>query len=494
MTSKTTSEELERTLQRAAEASSALAETPRSTRAIYLDRVADALESEREALVATAHEETHLPLARLNAELTRTVFQARLFADELRRGLFLGATVDHADDGWPMGPRPDLRRATVPLGVVLVFAASNFPFAFSVFGGDSASALAAGCPVILKAHSYHPQLSLQTARVVIDALASAGAPVGAFAAIAGRDAGVAALRDDRVDAAGFTGSLHAGRMLHDIAATRPRPIPFFGELSSVNPVFVTRSAARSRPKVVATGLVASVTNGVGQFCTKPGIVFLPAESDLVAAVVEEARRVAPQPMLHPNIAESFHESVDAVSAQYGVEHRLRAEEREELMTGPEVLTTTSERFLVASDDLSRECFGPAVLLVTYENESELPGLAETFSGELTASLHAEPDDEIVGPLVRILRRRVGRLVWNGWPTGVTVSYAQQHGGPYPATTASSTTSVGMAAIERFLRPVAYQDWPEHLLPPELTDANPEGAPQRVDGEAHTTHTTDRSAR
>ncbi|MBE3011089.1 aldehyde dehydrogenase (NADP(+)) [Microbispora sp. NEAU-D428] len=466
----------------AASAASArpFARTTPEERSRMLHAVAAALDAHAEELVPLAEAETHLPEPRLRGELKRTSFQARLMGDRLRQGLLADVRIDHADPGWPMGPRPDIRRTTVPLGPVLVFAASNFPFAFSVAGGDSVSALAAGCPVVVKAHPGHPRLSRRTAEVVAAALGETGAPEGVFALIEGVAAGVAAVQDPRVRAVAFTGSLRGGRHLFDLACARDEPIPFYGELGSTNPVVITPSAWRSRAEEVARGLAASFTLGSGQFCTKPGIVLVPDASALVAALPP----VHSGPMLTPGLTDGFRKSLDELSATPGVEVALVGEPLEEGVPAPVVLRTTAATVLADPRILELECFGPSTLLVEYVREDEVYEVVGALRGQLTATVQAGPDDdELALALVPLLAEHAGRVLWNDWPTGVTVSDAQQHGGPYPASTAPATTSVGTGAVARFLRPVAFQNLPDAALPAELRDGA--SGPRLVDGHLKT---------
>ena len=452
-------------------------------RAALLVAVADALDAAGDELVPLAREESGLPEGRLRGELLRTTVQLRMFADVLTEGAHLRVVIDHADPDASPAPRPDLRRMLVPLGPVLVFAASNFPFAFSVAGGDTASALAAGCPVVLKAHPGHPRLSVRTGEIVAAALQAAGAPTGTFAVIHGVDAGVSALRDPRVRAGAFTGSVNAGRALFDVAAGREDPIPFFGELGSVNPAFVTPGAVTARGAQIAEGFVGSFTLGAGQFCTKPGLLFLPRGHGLEQALADAVRSVEPARMLHSKVYEGYRKQSEAVRTAAGVRTLMAgaADDPAGLSVTPTLLATDAPTFRRQRNLLLEEAFGPQSVVVEYDGEAELLPAARTFTGDLTATVHAEPGEEAVaGPLLETLRERAGRIVFNGWPTGVAVTAAMQHGGPYPSTTCPSHTSVGTAALERFVRPVAYQDVPEALLPEPLRDDNPLGVPQRVD--------------
>ncbi|MFJ1768291.1 aldehyde dehydrogenase (NADP(+)) [Amycolatopsis sp. NPDC088138] len=473
---------LEKILAAAAEAARPAAEATPADRGRWLTAVADALDAAADELVPLAHAETHLPATpRLAGELKRTTFQLRLFAEVLTEGEYLGATVDHADPDWPMGARPDIRRVKTAIGPVLVFAASNFPFAFSVAGGDTASALAAGCPVILKAHPGHPELSAQTGLIVREALLKAGAPAGLFNVIFGQDEGVTALKDPRIAAASFTGSIPGGRALFDIANARPRPIPFYGELGSVNPVVVTEGAIAARGEAVAKGYAGSFTLGAGQFCTKPGLLFLPEDHGLTETLRSALEGAAPQPMLNDRIASGYASTLAKLREVPGVDV-VSASPSEAPAFTPTLLATTGNQFLEGGEAVHQECFGPASLIVTYADQAELLSLLDVVEPGLTATIHGEESDaDWLRPVLPSLARVAGRLLWNDWPTGVTVSWAQQHGGPYPATTAPTTTSVGTAAIERFLRPIAWQGFPDALLPEPLQEANPWQLPRRTDG-------------
>lgn len=470
----TTPAELEQALADAAAAASAFGASEPAVRAGWIRAVADALDGAADELVPIAMRESSLPEARLRGEVARSTGQLRMFADVLEEGSLLEVIIDTADAQAKPVPRPDLRRVLVPLGPVLVFAASNFPFAFSVCGGDTASALAAGCPVIVKAHPGHPELSARTAEVMIGALASAGAPAGSFGLIQGFDVGVTALKDQRITAAGFTGSVPAGKALHEIAVTRPEPIPFYGELGSLNPVFVTQAAIDARGKDIATGYVGSFTLGVGQFCTKPGLLFLPAGHGLQDQLASAVGGVAEAPMLNDRIKDGFSSGLDRLQKVDGI--RVWASGSATL------LQTTVGELLARRDEILEECFGPVSIVVEYSSLDELRAAVEAFEGNLTATLHAESSDtELAAELLPLLTARAGRVLWNGWPTGVAVSWAQHHGGPFPSTVGSIHTSVGVTAARRFQRPVAYQDTPDAVLPDVLKDANPSGISRRVNG-------------
>lgn len=467
--------ELDRLAERAAAAAPILAASTADERAAWLGAIADALDAGVDELVAIADEETALGEVRLRGEAGRTSGQLRLFAEVVLEGSYLEAIVDDADPS-ATPPRPELRRLLVPLGPVAVYAASNFPFAFSVLGGDTASALAAGSPVIVKAHSGHPRLSARTAQLAIDALAAAGAPEGTLALVEGRAAGEALVQHPRIRAAGFTGSLSGGRALFDLASSRPDPIPFHGELGSINPVVITPAAAAARAEQLASGFVGSFTLGTGQFCTKPGVVFVPAEADaLVAAVVAGATTASGGRMLTERIAEAFPAGVEQLAADPAV----RVIARGSGGTAPTVLETDARSVAERPGALLEEVFGPAALLVRYADEEQLLAALDAVPGGLTATLHSEPDDEVEAVLAR-LAERAGRVLFGGWPTGVAVGWAQHHGGPWPATT-SGYTSVGATAIRRFQRPLVFQDAPQHLLPAALRDDALARIPHRRNG-------------
>ncbi|RXZ67288.1 aldehyde dehydrogenase (NADP(+)) [Agromyces albus] len=447
-------------------------------RAAWLSAVADALDANGPELIALADEESHLGTARLTGELARTTSQLRLFAEAVVEGSYLEATVDHPNSA-TIPPRPDLRRMLRPLGPVAVFSASNFPFAFSVAGGDTASALAAGCPVIVKGHSAHPRLSRRTADVVASALATAGAPDGVFGLVEGRETGVALVQHPSIRAVGFTGSLHGGRALFDLASGRPDPIPFYGELSAVNPVLITAAALEARADDLAAGLAASFTLGAGQFCTNPGVVFVPTGSGFAERVGAAVGATAPVPMLTDGIAAAFADGLSGLAAHDGVTV-VAGDAAQQPGTGSAVvLSTTTAAVLADPSALLVECFGPSTLVVEYDRVDDALDAIRAIGGSLTATVHAEPGEEL-GGIVEVLTEIAGRVLFAGWPTGVAVSWAQQHGGPWPSTT-SIHTSVGATAVRRFLRPVAYQDAPDAVLPPELRESNPLGIPRRVDG-------------
>lgn len=471
----TTTSSLDAILDRATAAKAVLAAQSPTQRYGQLVAVADALDDSADNLIPVAMAESHLLEARLRGELRRTTMQLRLLAEEAKSGELLDVRIDDPDPDFGSGPRPDLRRMRHPLGVTLNFAASNFPFAFSVAGGDTAAALAAGCPVVVKAHEGHPELSEQTATVVEQALAGTDAPPGTFALISGRETGVAALRDDRVDAATFTGSVPGGLALAEIAAGRDRPIPFYGELGSINPVLVTRAAIAARGAEIASGFVDSFTLGNGQFCTKPGVLFLPEGHGLDVALSEAVAAKSTGRLLTPAIAQGFRDRVADSAATLGGRELAHSDTEIDTPT-PGLVAIDFPTFRENQQQALTEVFGPYSVIVEYPDTTELSEIVRDLDGSLTLTLHAEPDDDAAA-LLADMSDRAGRVLVNDWPTGVSVSPAQHHGGPYPSTTNSLHTAVGTAAVERFLRPVSYQNLPQDWLPVALRDDNPWDVPQ-----------------
>jgi NADP-dependent aldehyde dehydrogenase len=457
-------------------------------RAEFLNEAAARLRGATEEIVAVCRAESGLPEARVRSEHERTWRQIEAFAAVVESGDYVDAIIDLADpDARPIA-RPDVRRMLVPTGPVAVFGASNFPLAFSTAGGDTASALAAGCPVVVKGHPSHPGTSAVVAREMLAAVDKVGLPEGTFALLqsGGVAIGEALVDEPAIAAVGFTGSLAGGRALYDRAAARPKPIPVYAEMGSVNPIVVTRAALRARAEAIAEGLVASVASFGGQLCTKPGVVFVPAGAEGDAFVSDVAARLAasePQVMLNERLRDALAERVAELAALVAP-----AGEPPASPDGPG-FRFAPMAFRAAAADLEREPallderFGPVVLLLGYRSEEELLAALDRVEGQLTGSLHSEAEDEpLMRTLVDALAARAGRLVFDGFPTGVAVTHGMTHGGPYPATTAPGTTSVGMTAIERFLRPVAWQNAPAAALPPALRDENPLGIWRRVNGE------------
>jgi len=411
----------------------------------------------------------------------RMTGQLRLMAQVVREGSFLGLVLDQAlPDATP--PRPDLRRMNVPLGPVAVFSASNFPFAFATIGGDTAASLAAGCPAVVKPNPGHPRLADAVMAIGQDALAAAGAPAGMLTMVShDLQAGIDLVADDRIEAVAFTGSQRGGLALARLAAERPRPIPFFGELGSVNPVFVTADAARERGAAIAEGWVASFTLGAGQFCTKPGLLVAPRDESLRAAAQSAAQGVGGQGMLTEAIRETYLRGLSERLESTGVEVLAGGGWDAATDTVTPTLVSVSIDAVLADPALLEECFGPTSILVEYTDEKQMLDLAEALPGLLSAGVHGQGGEAIIAELLPRLVAHAGRVLWNGWPTGVAVTWSMHHGGPFPATTAAATTSVGAAAVDRFLRPVTWQGMPQEILPVPLRDGNPWGVPRRVDG-------------
>lgn len=443
-------------------------------RAAALDAIAAALDEHKDELVALADRETALGLPRLTGEVARTTGQLRLFAQLLWDGAYQGTLVEHAEEA-----RPDLRRVNRPLGPVAVFSASNFPFAFSVAGGDTASALAAGCPVIVKAHEAHPHTSLRTAELIKQTLTTIGAPAGVFDLVFGFEAGVSLVGHAGITGVGFTGSTRGGLALAKLCAERPTPIPFYGELGSVNPVFVLPGAVAKRGAEIASGYAGSLTLGSGQFCTNPGIIFVPEDAGLLDSIAEAVSGTVGAPMLAERIHSGLVAGLEELAAVPGV--RLLAEGKPgdgPWAPTPAVYAVSAEDFRANADRLREEHFGPVGLVVTYvpgtgPEPYHLLKLGSVGEGHLTSTIHLDAENEqdvaAARELLPHLERIAGRIVFNGWPTGVAVTHAQHHGGPFPATTAPAHTSVGAAAIRRWLVPVVYQDAPAALLPTVLQD-------------------------
>ena len=459
-------------------------------RAALLDAIAAEIESLGDALIEQAHAETALGADRLKGERTRTVNQLRLFARLVEEGSWVAARIDRPDPDRKPVPKPDLRRVLIPIGPVVVFAASNFPLAFSVAGGDTASALAAGCPVVVKTHPAHPGTSEMVAGAVARAVRSAGMPPGIFSSLHGPSpvVGMGLVRHPMTKAVAFTGSLRAGRALFDAAAARPEPIPVYAEMGSINPVFVLPGALAERGRQIAEGLKASVTLGAGQFCTNPGLV-VGVDGDaarlFVSHLAELITDAPPGTMLYAGICEAYSEGVRRFSEVSGVKVAARSKANADpakTQAGATLFTADAQTFLY-NRELNEELFGPATLVVTGKSRQDLEQIARNLEGHLTATIHGTPQDLADHrDLVAVLERKVGRLLFNGFPTGVEVTHAMQHGGPYPATTDARTTSVGTAAVERFVRPICYQNFPQEALPPELQDDNPRGIWRLVDGQ------------
>lgn len=451
----------------AEEAFASFSATSRSERAAFLRKAADEIDARGEAITAIGMKETGLPEMRLNGERGRTVGQLKLFADHIEKGNYLDRRHDEAlPDRQPL-PRPDLRLMQVPTGPVAVFGASNFPLAFSVAGGDTASALAAGCPVVVKGHSAHPGVSELVAQAIDAAVKACGLHQGVFSLIQGgnRTVGEALVQHPLIRAVGFTGSLGGGRALFDLCAARPDPIPFFGELGSVNPMFLLPHAMSARAADIGAGWAASLTMGAGQFCTNPGIAVVvdgPDADTFTQAAQTALSNVASQTMLTAGMAKAFASGKDTIASQKGVKEVL-AMGCAERQASPFLYEVSGDDWL-ANHALGEEVFGPLGLIVRVPNVDQMITIADSLQGQLTATLHIDDGDAELGRrLLPILTRKAGRLLANGFPTGVEVSDSMVHGGPYPASTNFGATSVGTMAIRRWLRPVCFQNMPTSIL-------------------------------
>ncbi|MBT9386214.1 aldehyde dehydrogenase (NADP(+)) [Pseudooceanicola sp. CBS1P-1] len=439
----------------------------RAERAAFLTAIADEIEARADAITQIGSQETGLPEARLQGERGRTTGQLRLFADHILKGAYLDLRHDPALPERKPLPRPDLRLVQRPIGPVAVFGASNFPLAFSTAGGDTAAALAAGCPVVVKGHSAHPGTGEIVAEAIHAAIKTCGLHPGVFSLIQGgkREVGTTLVQHPLIKAVGFTGSLGGGRALFDLCAARPEPIPFFGELGSVNPMFVLPGALAARAEAMGKGWAGSLTMGAGQFCTNPGIAVVPtgAEGDsFVAAATAALKEVAPQVMLTEGIAAAYRAGKERFESRNTV-RTLLATPQEGRSAAPNLYETDAEAYL-QDHALGEEVFGPLGLVIRVPGQEAMAVLAKGFEGQLTATLHMDEGDLAdARALLPILERKAGRVLVNGFPTGVEVADAMVHGGPYPASTNFGATSVGTLSIRRFLRPVCFQDLPEGLL-------------------------------
>lgn len=455
----------------AEEAFETYAYSSREERAAFLDAIAEEIDARGDAITEIGSQETGLPEARLIGERGRTVGQLRLFAAHIRKGDYLDRRHDEAlPDRKPL-PRPDLKMVQRPIGPVAVFGASNFPLAFSTAGGDTAAALAAGCTVVVKAHDAHPGTGEIVASAIDAAIKRCGVHPGVFSLVHGgsRDVGQALVQHPLIKAVGFTGSLGGGRALFDLCAQRPEPIPFFGELGSVNPMFMLPKAVATRGEAIAKGWVGSLTMGAGQFCTNPGIVVLLKGADadkFVETATEALSAVGPQTMLTNGIADAYRKGATRIAGTDGVRSLLTS--TCDLRNATPYLFQATAKDWLDNHVLGEEVFGPLGLIVIADSEDEMVAMARSLSGQLTASIHVADGDETVAKrLMPILERKAGRVLANGFPTGVEVADSMVHGGPYPASTNFGATSVGTLSIRRFLRPVCFQDIPAALLPIDL---------------------------
>jgi alpha-ketoglutaric semialdehyde dehydrogenase len=498
--------EIDQALQLAAQAFIPYKNLSLQVRRDFMHAIATGLEAVAETLVATADRETHLGAGRLQGELVRTCWQLRSYSDAALAGHFLDARIDTADPSRKPAPRPDIRKMMVPIGPVVVFGSSNFPFAYSTAGGDTACALAAGCPVIVKAHPAHAETSEAVAQVILSAAAKIRLPKGVFTHIHGAafETGKALVTHPLVKAVGFTGSTSGGKALFDLAAQRKEPIPVFSEMGSINPVFLLSGKLKQSAKEVAAQYAASITLSVGQFCTNPGLLIGIRGADLQTFRTELGSLLAKVPsalMLHPGIAKAYAEKrqkalnqaevqtvavgkpQSAGNGAPGVEAKGAAISPPNPAEGLPTLAATSAKAFLSNPILHEEVFGPYSLLVECADAAEMLAVALHLEGQLTSTLIATEEDWKANPdLVEAIEQHCGRLILNGVPTGVEVVTAMQHGGPYPATTDSRFTSVGADGIRRFTRPLSYQNFPDHLLPEALRDGNPLGIWRLVDGD------------
>ncbi|HEY9488514.1 MAG TPA: aldehyde dehydrogenase (NADP(+)) [Chryseosolibacter sp.] len=454
-------------------------------RAGFLEAIADEIIAIGDDLIIRCMEETGLPEARLKGERGRTVTQLKMFATYLRDGSWVEARIDTADvNRTPQ--RPDIRSMQKALGPVGVFGASNFPLAFSVAGGDTTSALAAGCPVVFKAHAAHPGTCELVGTAIVKAAQKTGMPEGTFSMVHGKSTavGLAIVRHPLIKAIGFTGSYRGGKALFDVANSRPVPIPVYAEMGSTNPVFILPQAMKERKENIARDLAASVTLGVGQFCTNPGLVFYTddKEKNFAESFSKSLEETAPGVMLTSYIQEAYQAGVEKLSKTQGVKTLVKGKIPGNGSYAPAYLFQSTAEAFLSDRSLEEEVFGPSTLAVTVNDKEQLLRVASQLGGHLTATVHAtEHDLHEYTDLISILEQKVGRIIINGYPTGVEVTHAMVHGGPYPATTDSRSTSVGTDAIKRFARPVCYQNFPQTLLPEELKDENPLGIMRMVNG-------------
>ncbi len=481
--------EVNQALHAADEAFDALRTAPVETRALLLEAIADQIMALGDELLDRAHAETALPMARLQGERARAMGQCKLFANLIREGSWAQPSIDHAiPDRQPL-PKPDVRRVMQPIGPVVVFGASNFPFAIGVVGTDTVCALAAGCSVVVKGHPAHPGTCELLAGCVFDALKKVGLPAGCFSLLHGKGNEIGALlvKHPLVQAVAFTGSLKGGRALYDLACARPVPVPFYGEMGSVNPVFVLPGALKTRAAQVAEGYIQSVTMGVGQFCTNPAIVLGVRSAELngfIQAAADAAAKFPPSTMLHAGICSAFEQGTRDIETTPGLSlvGRSSAEPNAGATQAACLIYKTDISTLEKEEHLHHEVFGPCSIVTECDSKDDLLRFARSLQGQLTATLHGTPEDLAEhADLVRILERKVGRIIFNGFPTGIEVCPSMHHGGPYPAATHSFFTSIGTGSIYRFVRPVCYQNFPDEALPELITNANSRGCTRLVDG-------------
>jgi alpha-ketoglutaric semialdehyde dehydrogenase len=485
----TTAEALEEIVQSSHKAFISYQKTSFEERAVFLDTIADEIMALGDAMIERCHLETALPQARITGERARTCNQLKLFAQLLRDGWWIDARIDTAQPDRQPVPKPEIRRMLIPIGPVAVFGASNFPLAFSTAGGDTASALAAGCPVIVKAHSSHAGTNELVASAITRAAQKTKMPEGVFSSVfLSHDDVTRFVQHPVIKAVGFTGSRSVGMLLFNAAVSRPEPIPVYAEMSAVNPVVLLEGALKTNAAKIAKDLTASINLGVGQFCTNPGLILMiesEAARQFLHFMTLQVKETMPATMLNRNIYKAYEESVVLRQQGAGVEvlsTSAKKANKEYYEAQPVVHTVSAEKFL-SQKRLSEEIFGPVSLVVLCKDETELQAALQSLEGQLTATVHAAGSDEkLLQPVVDIITQKAGRIIYGGYPTGVEVCHSMQHGGPFPSTTDGRTTSVGTAAIYRFVRPVAYQDFPNGLLPKPLQNSNPLNILRLVNGE------------
>lgn len=458
-----------------------------AARVAFLRRIGKELEVSEERLILICSEETGLPEGRLKGELKRTINQLNMFADLVNEGSWVNARIDKAEPDRQPLPKPDLRQMQIPLGVVGIFGASNFPFAFSVAGGDTASALAAGCSVVVKGHPAHPKTSELVGNAISKAIKETKMPEHVFSLVQGKSVkvGMDIVNHPLIKAIGFTGSTKGGMAIFAAAAARPEPIPVFAEMGSTNPVFILPGAIGDRASEIAKGLVSSITLGSGQFCTNPGLILTLKSSEtnsFLNTIGNYFETIQSGTMLTPAIKRAYDDGINRLLNVNGVVKAASGVESETFCQGRAHLLRTSAEIVLANPMLTDEVFGPSSLVIDIKDKEQLYELANSLDGHLTATVHATPEDLKNYPeLIKILERKVGRILFNGFPTGVEVTHSMVHGGPFPATTDSRSTSVGTGAIYRFSRPICYQDFPDEALPDALKDNNPLDIWRLLDG-------------
>ncbi|WP_192347084.1 aldehyde dehydrogenase (NADP(+)) [Algoriphagus sp. Y33] len=457
---------------------------PANLKADFLDKIAEILETNRSQIVPVAVRESNLPEGRINGELGRTTGQIKLFATMVREGSWLEATIDPGDPQRSPLPKADIRKMLIPIGPVVVFGASNFPLAFSTAGGDTISALAAGCPVVYKGHPAHPETSRLVAECIHKAVISSDLPEGVFIHVEGGiEIGQALVKHPLAKAVAFTGSHAGGKALFDLASKREEPIPVYAEMGSVNPVFTFPAKLENELVPLAQSYVSSLTMGAGQFCTNPGLIFVPSThaKAFETAITQEIKDIAGSPMLHPGIAKAYYESVEYYQTREELKW-IKVADPKHLINGSPALAEIKASDWLADDIFQKEVFGAFALMVVYDSPNELVEVAKKLHGQLTITIWGDvPELKKNAALINLLEEKCGRLLFQGVPTGVEVGYAMQHGGPYPSTTDSKSTSVGAGAIKRFARPIAFQDMHPDLLPDALKNENPMKIVRQVNG-------------